>query len=153
MKQIPLNLRAVHKSDIRTQFAALCYRVQQDKVQVLLITSRETKRWILPKGWPMHGKTPAECAATEAWEEAGVIGKPLERCIGIYSFHKAYDTSEDLPCIGLVYPVRVKRMVDDFPEKGQRSRKWLTRKKAAARVDSPELAAILRNFDPAALRA
>ncbi|MFC6583776.1 NUDIX hydrolase [Sulfitobacter aestuariivivens] len=54
---------------MRTQFAALCYRVKKGKVQVLLVTSRGTKRWIVPKGWPMDGKTPAQSAALEAWEE------------------------------------------------------------------------------------
>ena len=69
IKQLPISLRGAAKSDVRTQFAALCYRIKRGKVQVLLVTSRRTKRWIVPKGWPMEGRTPADSAAQEAWEE------------------------------------------------------------------------------------
>ncbi|MBT8416205.1 MAG: NUDIX domain-containing protein, partial [Silicimonas sp.] len=71
IKQRPLRLADGGKRDVRTQFGALCWRVVNDKVQVLLITSRRRKRWILPKGWPMDEATPVEAAQTEAWEEAG----------------------------------------------------------------------------------
>jgi len=74
IKQLPLSLHGAAKGEVRTQFAALPFRVKEDKVQVLLITSRGTGRWIVPKGWPMEGKTPAESALQEAWEEAGVQG-------------------------------------------------------------------------------
>ena len=152
MKQLPLSLRAAHKSDIRTQFAALCYRIKNEKVSILLVTSRQTKRWILPKGWPMEGKTPAESAAIEAWEEAGVTGKVHDQCAGIYSYHKDADQKTAVPCIGLIYPLKVKKIATQFPERRERRRKWLSPKKAAARVDSPELAALLRSFDPKRLK-
>ena len=70
--QAPMRLRAARKQDPRTQFAALPYRRRKGQVQVLLITSLDTDRWILPKGWPMDGCTPAATAAQEAWEEAGI---------------------------------------------------------------------------------
>jgi 8-oxo-dGTP pyrophosphatase MutT (NUDIX family) len=75
VKQLPISVGGGKKSDVRTQFAALCYRVVKKKVKVLVISSRGTGRWIVPKGWPMDGKTPADAALQEAWEEAGVIGK------------------------------------------------------------------------------
>ncbi|WP_299369324.1 NUDIX hydrolase [uncultured Tateyamaria sp.] len=149
IKQLPLSFMGAHKRDIRTQFAALCYRIKNDKVQVLLVTSRGSQRWILPKGWPMDGATPAESAATEAWEEAGVRGRAEDRPLGIYSYNKVLGEDEDdLPCVAMVYAVRVKTLAREFPEAGQRKRKWVSRKKAASMVDEPELARILRDFDP-----
>lgn len=152
VKQRPITLFNAGKRDVRTQFAALCFRVVRGKTEVLLVTSRRTSRWIVPKGWPMEGKTPAESAAIEAWEEAGVIGKVNPRCLGLFSYFKELEDSDDpkdgLPCVAMVYAIQVKSMSDDFPEAGQRKRKWLRLKKAAERVDEPELAHILRDFDP-----
>ncbi|MEP2027507.1 MAG: NUDIX hydrolase [Paracoccaceae bacterium] len=148
IKQLPIKVRADHKSDVRSQFAALCYRISNGKVEVLLITSRRTGRWIVPKGWPMDGKTPAECAAQEAWEEAGAIGRAQDRCLGLYSYNKVLDPGTDLPCIAMIYPVRIKSLSAEYPEAGQRKRKWFSLKKAALVVGEPELARILRDFDP-----
>ena len=147
VKQLPVTTFGAHKTDVRTQFAALPYRVKNDKVEVLIITSRGTGRWIVPKGWPMDGKTPAQCAKIEAWEEAGVIGKAEDRCLGIFSYQKVL-TDDDLPVMAMLYPVRVKSLSNDFPEAKERRRKWVTRKKAAKLVDEPELARIIKDFDP-----
>ena len=147
-KQLPISVQADHKSDVRTQFAALCYRVVKDQVQVLLVTSRGRQRWILPKGWPMDGKTPGECAAIEAWEEAGVVGKPSDRCLGIFSYAKIIDEDTNLPCIGMVFPVKVKSLKNDFPEAKQRRRKWVSLKKAAKLLSEPELIQIVKTFEP-----
>lgn len=147
IKQLPISIRASHKSDVRSQFAALCYRITRGKPEILLVTSRGSGRWIVPKGWPMDGKTPAQSAAQEAWEEAGVTGKPHEQCLGLYSYNKTMGDGAWLPCVVLIYPVRVKSLAANFPERGQRRRKWFTPKKAAARVQEPELARILRDFD------
>ncbi len=148
IKQLPISLSGGRKSDVRSQFAALCYRVQNDKVRVLLVTSRGTGRWIIPKGWPMDGNTPAQSAAQEAWEEAGVIGKAKDVCLGLYSYRKTMEDVDDLPCVAMIYPVKVKSLADTYPEAGQRKRKWVSRKKAAAMVAEPELARIIREFDP-----
>ncbi|QIE47448.1 NUDIX hydrolase [Pseudohalocynthiibacter aestuariivivens] len=147
-KQVPIALLDANKSDVRTQFAALCYRMVKDKPQILLITSRRTGRWIIPKGWPMDGETPANIALTEAWEEAGVRGKVNERCLGLYSYHKSLGAERGMPCVAMVYAVRVKSLVAKYPEAGQRKRKWLRPKKAAALVNEPELAHIIANFHP-----
>ncbi|MDQ2089407.1 NUDIX hydrolase [Marimonas arenosa] len=148
IRQLPIKVKMRHKSDVRTQFAALCWRLKNDKPQVLLITSRGTKRWIIPKGWPMSGVTPSEAAMTEAWEEAGVKGKPSDRNLGLFSYLKKIPGRPAMPVVAMVYPVRVSKLVDDFPEAGQRRRKWFTPKKAAAMVREPELAQILKHFDP-----
>lgn len=148
VKQLPISVGGAKKSDVRTQFAALCYRVVKDKVQVLVISSRGTGRWIVPKGWPMDGKTPAEAALQEAWEEAGVIGKVVSAPLGLYSYQKVQENAPDFPCIAVVYAVKVKSLSKDFPEAGERRVKWVGRKKAAKLVDEPELSRILRDFDP-----
>lgn len=147
-KQEPINLQDASKRDLRTQFAALCYRVVKGKIEILLVTSRRSKRWITPKGWPIDGKTPSESALTEAWEEAGVIGKVNPVGVGLFSYQKLVEDKGELPCVAMVYPVKVKSLASKFPEKGQRKRKWFSRKQAAARVTESELAHILRNFDP-----
>ncbi len=148
IKQLPLSLGRVKKADVRTQFAALCYRVKNDKVQVLLVTSRRTRRWIIPKGWPMDGRTPGDSAAQEAWEEAGVVGRPDQRPLGMFSYNKDMGDDAGLPVVAMVYALKVKSLASDFPEVAERTRKWVSRKKAAEMVDSPELSRILRDFDP-----
>ena len=104
------------KRDLRTQFGALCYRVRKGRPEVLLVTSRGSGRWIIPKGWPMDGKTPGQSAKAEAWEEAGVKGKLHKGCLGLFSYVKSDPDGADLPCVAMVYPLKVKSMADDFPE-------------------------------------
>lgn len=152
IKQLPIKVRGGHKSDVRSQFAALCYRIAKNGTQVLLITTRRSGRWIVPKGWPMDEMTPAESAAQEAWEEAGVIGKAQDRCLGLYSYNKVLEPRGELPCVAMIYPVKVKSLAPAYPEMGQRRRKWFSLKKAASQVMEPELARILRDFDPKHLK-
>lgn len=128
------------------QYAALCTRRKGKRTEVLLITSRDTGRWILPKGWPMEGKTGAEAALIEAWEEAGVIGHLTGPPVGSYASQKVLIDSHPMPCRVEVHPVHVEKLAARFPEKGQRRRKWTGVKKAAKLVIEPELAAILRRL-------
>jgi 8-oxo-dGTP pyrophosphatase MutT (NUDIX family) len=147
--QHPISLAGGHKSDVRSQFAALCFRVRKNgKVQVLLITSRASKRWIIPKGWPIDEKTPAETARIEAWEEAGATGVSDGRCVGIFSYAKDTDDLGALPCLVMVFAVEVMELADSYPENAERKRKWVSRKKAASMVEEPELSRIIRDFDP-----
>ena len=74
----------------------------------------------------MDGLTPSQSAAQEAWEEAGVVGKAVDRCLGLYSYNKVLDPVGNFPCVALVYPIRVKTLLNDFPEKKQRRRKWFS---------------------------
>ncbi len=150
-KQQPLRLADAGKRDVRTQFGALCWRRHKDETQVVLVTSRRSKRWILPKGWPVDGATPSEAAVTEAWEEAGVVGKVKSVCLGIYSYSKEMDDGAFLPCVVAIFPVKVTSLADDWPEHSERKRKWFSNKKAATLVDDPELAMLLKNFDPTRL--
>lgn len=145
--QLPLKLRTGRKTDVRAQFAALCWRMQNDKVEVCIVTSRTRKRWILPKGWPMHKQTPAAAAATEAYEEAGITGEPIDICLGVYSYSKPQKVG-NAPIVTLVYPVFVTHEHSDWPEKHQRRRKWVSPKKAAKKVSEPELKRIIAAFNP-----
>ncbi len=146
-KQQPIRLPTAGKKGIRTQFGALCYRIHKDKIQVLLVTTRSQKHWIVPKGWPMDHATPAQAAAREAFEEAGAEGNISNNCYGIYSYTKDVN-GDKLPCVVALFALKVKRLHAIFPEKGQRKRKWFGRKKAAAQITSPELRQLIREFDP-----
>ena len=147
-RQPKLSLLGAPKGEVRTQFAALCYRVRQGKIQVLVITSRRSKRWIMPKGWPMDGKTPAASALREAWEEAGVRGTAQETALGAYTYGKKTSDDAGIYCMVMLYPVKVKTLAKKFPEKGQRKRRWVSRKKAARLVNEPELGRLIMGFDP-----
>lgn len=147
--QQPISLHGAAKGAARTQFAALCYRVRAGKIEVLLITSRRRKRWIVPKGWPMEGKTPAACALREAWEEAGVRGTASDLSVGVYSYVKlGRDRRPDIPVLAILYPVRVQTLKKRYPEARERRRMWVSRKKAAKLVQRKELAKLIVGFTP-----
>lgn len=128
------------------QVAGLCWRVRDDALQVLLVQSSRG-RWILPKGWPIEGMNGPETALHEAWEEAGVRkGKAKREALGPVADVKRFDTGQEVPCELHIYPIRVEKTVMDYPEAGERDRKWMAAEKAAATVDNPELATIIRDF-------
>ncbi|KPP90243.1 MAG: NUDIX hydrolase [Rhodobacteraceae bacterium HLUCCA08] len=145
LEQRRIDLYKASKTGLRTQFAALCYRLSNGKPEFCLITSRTTRRWIVPKGWPVDGETPTGAAATEAWEEAGLEGKVHPLPAGLFSYVKK---DEGLPCVAVVYPLKVKKAHNDWPERDQRRRRWFSRRKAAERVAEPELRQIILTFDP-----
>lgn len=129
------------------QFGALCWRRGPEGLEILLVTSRGTGRWIIPKGWGMRGKTPPETALREAWEEAGVKGQAGESCLGVYRYDKERSNGSRIPCVVSVYPVRVAELSAAFPEAGQRRRAWFPPDEAAALVDEPELRRLLAEFE------
>lgn len=143
---LPFSFEQLGKRDVRTQFAALPYRFGKSGLKVLLVTSRDTGRWVIPKGWPIDGVSPARSAEIEAWEEAGVKGKISERCAGIYTYNKELDTGILLPVVVAVFPLEVRTMEGNYPERTQRERRWCSPKKAARRVQEPELQMLLRHF-------
>jgi len=132
----------------RTQVAALCMRKKAGERQVLLITSRGTGRWVLPKGWPMKGLSNAKAAAQEAWEEAGVKrAKLTRRAIGRFTYDKQLDTGGHIPVRAEVFALKVKKLSKTFPESHERRRKWVSPAKAAQMVQEPELKALLLSLD------
>lgn len=129
------------------QVAALCYRRRSDGVEVLLITSLHTGRWIVPKGWPMRGQDGAGTAANEAWEEAGVVVARLGRTpIGSFRYDKRMRGGARMPCKTMIFPVEVARLADKFPQRGRRERVWLAPEEAAERLDDPGLADVVRRL-------
>lgn len=132
----------------RKQIGAIAYHADAPSgLRVLLITSRETGRWVTPKGWPMRGLRPHRAAAREAFEEAGIEGSVGKKSIGSYRYAKTLRNGEVVPCRVKVFPLEVEALADEWPEKGQRRREWFTPADAAAAVEEPELAAILRDFE------
>jgi 8-oxo-dGTP pyrophosphatase MutT (NUDIX family) len=134
------------------QVGALCWRrTAKGALRVLLITSRETGRWVIPKGWPMRNRTEAEAAAREAFEEAGVTGEIGARSLGLYGYPKVLARGHSIPCVVRVFPLEVRERLAKFPEAGQRKLKWFSPAKAARSVQEPELAQIIRGFQPEAV--
>lgn len=126
------------------QVAALCLRPEDGKV--LMITSRGTGRWIIPKGWPMAGKSLAGAAALEAWEEAGAEGRIAHQELGRYRYAKDQDSGFAVPVEVHVFPLQVERLAETYPESDQRQRQWFAAGHAADLVAEAGLAAILRNL-------
>lgn len=141
----PLDLGQQGKRAARAQFAALCWRRRRGAIEVALVTSRDGERWIIPKGWPMGGRTPAEAAAIEAFEEAGITGIASERSVGIFACTKRLQGAR-LPVIVAVFPVEVTGVLPDWPERERRRRRWAPLGQAARLVSESDLARLL--LDP-----
>ena len=128
------------------QYAALPYRIT-DEVEVLLVSTRETRRWILPKGWPMKGRKPHAAAAQEALEEAGVTGKMGKEPVGVYHYTKRRKNGSQQRCHVTVFPMLVERQRKVWPEMDQRVTRWFPLAEAADLVGEPELQHVIRNFE------
>ncbi|WP_018260723.1 NUDIX hydrolase [Methylobacterium sp. WSM2598] len=129
------------------QVAALPVRQAADGgLEVLLVTSRETRRWIAPKGWPMKGRKPHRAAAIEAREEAGVTGQISKTPAGHYTYDKRLPDGSAVPCRVAVYVLTVTRELPSWREQGQRDVHWVSSEAAAELVQEPELAALIRDL-------
>jgi 8-oxo-dGTP pyrophosphatase MutT (NUDIX family) len=124
--------------------AALCWRLSPI-LEVLLVTSLRTRRWILPKGWPMPGLSSAQSAAFEALEEAGVVGEIAELPVGRYHYLKE-KKGRSIPCNVDVFALHVRHLLRTWPEKDTREIVWLPVPEAARRIMEPELRHILLTF-------
>jgi 8-oxo-dGTP pyrophosphatase MutT (NUDIX family) len=133
------------KTRDRTQFAALpCRITTSGRLEVMLLTSRETGRWVIPKGWPIKGLKPHEVAAREAYEEAGLVGSITgKHPVGKYHYEKQLP-KRGLLCEVQVFLLRVDRQLDDWPEKGTRETKWFDMAEAADLVDEGGLAELVQ---------
>jgi 8-oxo-dGTP pyrophosphatase MutT (NUDIX family) len=141
MKNKKLVRRARQGKSIH-QVAALPYRqTPHGELEILLLTSRQTGRFVLPKGWPMKGRKDCEAAAREAAEEAGVAGTFGKEPVGSYRYWKRLKDSF-VPVRVHIYPLKVEEQLGDWKERGQRSRAWLPASQAALLVDEPELASL-----------
>jgi len=127
------------------QIAALCWRKRKGAVEVLLVTSRETRRWVIPKGWPMEGLADFNAARREAFEEAGVEGRMRREPIGQY-FYEKRGKKETLPVNVTVYALEVVKKLKSWPEAKERERSWFSPHDAMLRVAEPGLKDILSTF-------
>ncbi|TIQ38456.1 MAG: NUDIX hydrolase [Mesorhizobium sp.] len=128
------------------QVAAIPFRLREDgKIEVLVVTSRTTRRFIVPKGWPMKGKSGRKAAAIEAQEEAGVLGKALKQPAGTYSYWKRMANGFIRVDVA-VYLLEVTEEMTDWREAANRQRAWLPPADAALLIDEPELSTLLRDL-------
>jgi 8-oxo-dGTP pyrophosphatase MutT (NUDIX family) len=131
----------------RQQYAALPWHRRADgALEIMLITSRDTGRWVIPKGWPVPGLTPPSSAAHEAREEGGIVGLVKEQAIGRYHYSKGMPDKSSVLCAVDVFALEVERQLKSWPERKERRTQWFLPEEAAAAVDEPELAALIREL-------
>jgi 8-oxo-dGTP pyrophosphatase MutT (NUDIX family) len=140
--------RTARRGDALVQVGALPYRrVDSGAVEFLLLTSRETKRFIIPKGWRMKGRSDPQAAAREAAQEAGVEGRIDPAPIGTYRYWKRLKRAF-VPVRVTVFGLEVEVELEKWRERRQRSRQWLSREQAMALLDEPELVTLIAGFSP-----
>jgi 8-oxo-dGTP pyrophosphatase MutT (NUDIX family) len=131
----------------RRQVAALPWRAPTSgALEILLVSSRETRRWVIPKGWQMKGKLDHQAAAQEAYEEAGLDGRIVDKPIGEYPYLKRLKSGAARAVTVDVYPLEVTGEHATWPEKGQRTLQWMSPVEAALAVQEPELRDLIARF-------
>lgn len=130
-----------------TQYAALPFAVKNGRPRVMLVTSRGKGRWIIPKGWPEKDLTPQACAAKEAYEEAGILGKIGDSPLGTYRYKKRLRSGGRTTFTVETYLLEVERQLADWPEKGQRVTRWMAPARAARLVGDDGLCRLLLSLD------
>lgn len=125
------------------QIAALPWRKRRGRVEILLITSRETKRWVIPKGWPMPGRTDHTAARQEAFEEAGIEGRISKTSIGTFAYEKRLENGDGTYCRVDVFPLKVQNLKRNWPEKAERTRAWFSVEEAAYLVRDADLEMVI----------
>ena len=148
LSRLASDVQLMFRRPPRLQYAALCYRVKKktNTVEVLLMTSRDTGRWVIPKGWPMSGKHSYEVAAREAYEEAGVRGTVESEPLGSFTYPKVLKDGLKVICKVQVYVLEASDIAKNFKEKGERKIEWVSCDEAVTRVNEPELCNLLLLF-------
>lgn len=136
------------EAPLRRQIAALPWRRGPQGLEIMLVTSRETRRWVIPKGGLMAGLTEAQAAAQEALEEAGIEGETADAPIGEFRYLKVLKRRAPRWYAVSVYPLRVLAELDTWDEAHQRDRAWFGRDTASGLVDEPDLQALIAAFEP-----
>ena len=132
---------------VRVQYGALPYRfTPMAALEILIVTTRQSRRWIVPKGWPIKRLTPSKSAAREAFEEAGVRGKIGVRAIGNFRYKKTGQNGADPDYEVKIFPLLVRRQSATWPEPGQRVVQWVDPEKAISLIREPEMKAIVAKF-------
>lgn len=146
MKRTRKAIRRAKKNKPIRQVAVIPYRISTSgELQVMLITSRSTRRFIVPKGWPEKNRSDRKTAALEALEEAGAAGKIHKRPIGRYRYWKRF-RSGFVPVVVTVHLLSVETLHDDWKEARARRRAWLAPADAATLVDEPQLVTLLNGL-------
>lgn len=136
-------VRKAKKGERIRQVAAIPFRLSQHgDIEVMLVTSRTTKRFIVPKGWPMKGKSGRKAAMIEAQEEAGVLGKIVKQPAGTYSYWKRL-SNRFVHVDVIVYLLEVTEELADWQEAKRRQRAWLAPADAAMLIDEPDLSTLV----------
>lgn len=129
------------------QIGALCWRLKKKSgPEFLLVTSRETKRWVIPKGWPMPHLVHSNAAKQEAYEEAGVLGRVTRRPLGTFSYDKVRPDGSAQPCKVLVFALEYQEKAERWPERKERKREWFSADEAVKKVNEPGLKTLIRLF-------
>ena len=127
--------------DIFTQSGVIPFRRSGHGFEVLLITSLNKGRWIIPKGVVETPLSPAESAAKEAWEEAGIEGQIVSEGLGSYEYAKWGGV-----CVVQVFALEVTTVADHWPEKAQRQRRWFSHVDAVVAINNDSLRNIMTSF-------
>jgi 8-oxo-dGTP pyrophosphatase MutT (NUDIX family) len=135
-------------SQMQKQIAALPWRKKKDRVEFLLVTSRETRRWVIPKGWPMEHLADYNAARIEAFEEAGIKGHVRRDAFGTYDYGKRMKDGSTLSCRVHVFAMEVTETFKKWPEKSERKRDWFSVEDASWHVDEQGLKDLIRTFAP-----
>lgn len=132
------------------QVGALPWRIAKNgEARILLVTSRSSGRWIVPKGWPIKGFAPRQTASREALEEGGVIGVLSKAPVTTYRYMKRLDNGANVACRVAVFGLNVRGTLVDWREKAQRQRRWFSLAAAADKLDDRELSEFVRTLDAA----
>ena len=115
-------------------------------LEILIVTTRKSKRWIVPKGSPIKRLTPSKSAAREAFEEAGVRGKIGARPLGNFRYKKLADETGGEADCGQGLPSAGEEASAAWPESGQRVAQWVDPDKAISLIREPELRSIVAKF-------
>jgi 8-oxo-dGTP pyrophosphatase MutT (NUDIX family) len=132
----------------RAQVGAIVWRFEKSVLNVLLVNSRDTGRFVIPKGWTEKKLSDSDAAAREVFEEAGVLGLISSEPIGCFNYTKIIGPGFALPCVISVYSLQAMTLLASWPEMKERNRHWMTIEKAAASVDEPELKSLIEDFVP-----
>lgn len=136
----------MRKKKLYLQYAALPFRVEKGELFIMLVTSRETHRWVIPKGWPEKNLKPYQVAETEAYEEAGLKGGIVKTPIAAFEYRKVLSPKRKVDCLVEVFPLKVTGILDVWPEQSQRKRSWMRPADAAVVVAEAGLKRLLLAF-------
>jgi len=125
-----------------SQSAVIPYRLSKNGLEILLITSLKKKHWIVPKGYVEFNLTPFESAKKEAYEEAGILGSNETIEVGTFKLNKPVGT-----CLIKVFTMEVHEVLDDYPEKNDRKRKWFTPEEASGAIAIPEIGQMIKELN------